>query len=312
MHISVVIPAFNAEEHVVDAIKSVQQQTACSYDITVIDDGSTDHTKATVNQVNGVDYFYQKNQGVSAARNKGANRTKGEWLLFLDADDQLTSDAFEIFAQCVRDCPGFDIYYGQIRRWYADSDKTVLSGSPLSEGPIPTASAVNFFRAHIAAPGAVLISRKLFNDLGGFNIRYDTLADRELYIRAGLRTQFKYCEDVVLLKFTDDCTMSGNIKKSLCQMVEVELEMLEYFRSVGLEYVELKDIDEQRILDHAISKAFSLGGKTWVVDVIQTAEQKGIRTAKSRFTKVLPDVALAQHKVKEKLRHMGKRLRRHS
>jgi glycosyltransferase involved in cell wall biosynthesis len=278
MHISVVIPAFNAEEHVVDAIKSVQQQTACSYDITVIDDGSTDHTKATVNQVNGVDYFYQKNQGVSAARNKGANRTKGEWLLFLDADDQLTSDAFEIFAQCVRDCPGFDIYYGQIRRWYADSD----------------------------------ISRKLFNDLGGFNIRYDTLADRELYIRAGLRTQFKYCEDVVLLKFTDDCTMSGNIKKSLCQMVEVELEMLEYFRSVGLEYVELKDIDEQRILDHAISKAFSLGGKTWVVDVIQTAEQKGIRTAKSRFTKVLPDVALAQHKVKEKLRHMGKRLRRHS
>jgi len=86
--VSVVIPAYNAEQFVSEAIESVLNQSYENIQCIVINDGSTDDTSAKVKSFgNDVVLLEQDNMGVSYARNNGINRANGEWIAFLDADD---------------------------------------------------------------------------------------------------------------------------------------------------------------------------------------------------------------------------------
>jgi len=97
--ISVVVPSYNYGRYLPDAVRSVVEQ-AGRWDLTVIDDGSTDNTnevaKALANEYPGkFNYIYQENKGLAATRNGAASLTKGDYLLFLDADDWLCEGALE-------------------------------------------------------------------------------------------------------------------------------------------------------------------------------------------------------------------------
>lgn len=93
--ISVVIPTFNRARQVQAALKSALAQTYREFEVIVIDDGSTDGTGEALQEIislqgNGgkrVRYLFQSNQGQSAARNKGTDEARGEWVAFLDSDD---------------------------------------------------------------------------------------------------------------------------------------------------------------------------------------------------------------------------------
>ena len=85
--LSVIIPVYNAERHVAEAIKSVQAQHYPALEILAIDDGSTDRSAAILQSFPEVNYTYQTNRGPAAARNHGIRLAKGEFILFLDADD---------------------------------------------------------------------------------------------------------------------------------------------------------------------------------------------------------------------------------
>jgi glycosyltransferase involved in cell wall biosynthesis len=86
--ISVIIPAYNAEQYISEAIKSVIAQTFSDNEIIVVDDGSTDHTRDIVAEFgNTITLLTQTNKGPAAARNCGINHAKGEYIAFLDADD---------------------------------------------------------------------------------------------------------------------------------------------------------------------------------------------------------------------------------
>lgn len=87
--ISVVIPAYNAGRFIRRTIDSVLAQTYTGYEIIVVDDGSTDNTGDIVkNYGSKVRYIYQQNAGDGAARNTGIYTAKGEWIAFLDHDDE--------------------------------------------------------------------------------------------------------------------------------------------------------------------------------------------------------------------------------
>ncbi len=93
MSISVIIPCFNRVELLQRALDSVYAQSLLADEVIVIDDGSTDNTQTMLKQYfPQVDYIYQSNQGVSAARNTGITRAKGQWLAFLDSDDEWLAD----------------------------------------------------------------------------------------------------------------------------------------------------------------------------------------------------------------------------
>ena len=85
--ISAIIPAYNAERYISQAIESVLAQPYRPIEIVVADDGSTDGTAAIAKSYSAVRYVYQPNQGPPVARNAGLAHSSGELIAFLDADD---------------------------------------------------------------------------------------------------------------------------------------------------------------------------------------------------------------------------------
>ncbi|OYV16050.1 MAG: glycosyltransferase, partial [Methylococcaceae bacterium NSP1-1] len=85
---SVIIAAYNSGATLSKAIDSVLAQSYAAYEIVIVDDGSTDNTSAVARHYEEkIRYFFQKNSGVSSARNKGVELARGDWVAFLDADD---------------------------------------------------------------------------------------------------------------------------------------------------------------------------------------------------------------------------------
>ena len=86
--VSVIIPAYNGDRFIAEAIDSVLHQTYQNYEIIVVDDGSTDNTAQVVRQYGkAVRYLSQRNQGVAASRNLGLAAALGDYIAFLDQDD---------------------------------------------------------------------------------------------------------------------------------------------------------------------------------------------------------------------------------
>lgn len=118
---SVIMPAYNAEKFIERSIKSVLDQTYANFELIVIDDGSTDGTKAQIETFTDdrVRYVYQKNSGVAAARNKGILESRGQYICFLDSDDEwmpghltLLNKLIEKYSGCGLYVTGYDIRLG--------------------------------------------------------------------------------------------------------------------------------------------------------------------------------------------------------
>lgn len=97
--ISVIIPLYNKEKAIQNTLLSVLKQTYQNFEIIVVDDGGTDNSANIVKKIaqidNRINYFYKHNGGVSSARNYGLSKAKGEWIIFLDADDEMLPNNLE-------------------------------------------------------------------------------------------------------------------------------------------------------------------------------------------------------------------------
>lgn len=98
--VSVIIPVYNIENYIENCLNSVVNQTYKNLEIICVDDGSNDKSaekiKAIAEKDSRVKYFYQKNAGVSAARNLGLQKVTGEYVMFVDGDDYLHFQAVEL------------------------------------------------------------------------------------------------------------------------------------------------------------------------------------------------------------------------
>jgi glycosyltransferase involved in cell wall biosynthesis len=95
---SIILPTYNRASFLSQSIGSVIKQDYQDWELIVIDDGSTDHTKQVVNSFKDqrIKYFYQENSERSAARNNGINQAQGAWLCFLDSDDEYLKQHLKI------------------------------------------------------------------------------------------------------------------------------------------------------------------------------------------------------------------------
>ena len=110
--ISVVIPLYNKEASIAQSLKSVLSQEYDDFEVVIVDDGSTDGSVGVVEAINNprIRLIKQENGGPSKARNTGVKNAKGEWILFLDADDELEPDALEYFANLIRKFSDFKFF----------------------------------------------------------------------------------------------------------------------------------------------------------------------------------------------------------
>ena len=116
MMISVVIPLYNKEQSIVATIQSVLAQTYTDYELVVVDDGSTDNSISVVRkriselENERIRVIHKENGGVSSARNRGIEESKGEYIAFLDADDLWAPNYLATLAALIADFPNAGLY----------------------------------------------------------------------------------------------------------------------------------------------------------------------------------------------------------
>ncbi len=176
MHLSVVVPAHDAEASVEAAIRSALRQTRPPDEIVVVDDGSTDATATVVRRIEGpVRLVSQAQGGPSAARNAGVAASAGEWLAFLDADDEWHPEKLE---HQVRLAEGDIVLVAT--DWSRDAvrrpaPKTV----PTTMLPTSKILLLNRFQT-----STVLLRRDAFTAAGGFDSSLDGVEDWDMWLRA--------------------------------------------------------------------------------------------------------------------------------
>lgn len=188
--ISVIIPAFNAEKYLADAIESIQAQKYDPLEIIVVDDGSLDRTAQIANELKApIRYFHQDHQGQPIASNSGLERARGEIIAFLDADDLWTEPKLENQLIQLNSDPSLDFVLGQVQRFY--SKDTTDRGSEIVKVP------ENWMAL---SHGAGLFRKSIFTKVGLFDPEMKFCADIDWFMRAREKNaSFIVTEDIVLL-----------------------------------------------------------------------------------------------------------------
>jgi glycosyltransferase involved in cell wall biosynthesis len=207
--VSVIIPAYNYARFISHAIESVQAQTYAAWECIVIDDGSIDGTGEVVEEFARRDarikYFYQKNKGLSAARNAGIKNSSGAYLQFLDADDLIEAHKIAHQVEYLEQHKDVDIVYSAARYFNDDAiGKRRYSMHKTDRTWMPQASGdgkriLDFLaRGNIMAVNCPLLRKSVVDEIGFFDERMRALEDWDYWIRcatAGKHFQFSDAGD---------------------------------------------------------------------------------------------------------------------
>jgi glycosyltransferase involved in cell wall biosynthesis len=182
--VSVVIPAFNCDRYIVQAIESVFSQTYSNVEIIVVDDGSTDQTQHTLKPyLDRIRYIHQQNQGVSAARNRGIEKASGEFIAFLDADDFFLPDKLADQVACFEAKPSLGVVS---TGWYMvdEQGKEIIAEHKPWLG-LPHLNLETWLLWRPVLPSALMLRRKWL-ETNQFDTRLRYAEDAELLIRLAL------------------------------------------------------------------------------------------------------------------------------
>ncbi|WP_215701157.1 glycosyltransferase family A protein [Clostridium sp. MCC353] len=122
---SIIVPCYNVQDYLEECIKSIQAQTYRNYEVILIDDGSTDSTPQLCDWFGAFDgkihVYHKENGGLSDARNYGMDRAKGDYFLFVDADDFIAENALNNFKECIQKIYP-DVLLTRLTEYYGDGD----------------------------------------------------------------------------------------------------------------------------------------------------------------------------------------------
>ncbi|NWG32056.1 MAG: glycosyltransferase [Rhodocyclaceae bacterium] len=194
--ISVVIPAYNAERFVLDALRSVIDQDWPTIEILLIDDGSTDKTVDLVKkETPQVTILQQANAGVAAARNTGLKAAKGEMICFLDADDGWFSGKLEAQVDYLEKHPEVGIVYHRWQVWDPEKNPRPEQPSHAQTSNEIDATLSGWIYPQllldcIVHTSTVMMRREVFEKIGFFDPTLEIGEDYDYWLRASRHFQF--------------------------------------------------------------------------------------------------------------------------
>lgn len=178
--VSVIVPVYNAEKYLDCCLDSIASQTMTDFEVLLIDDGSTDGSADICRRFERSDprfrYFHKRNSGAAEARNLALDKFRGEWVCFVDSDDELAPSYLEGLLHVAHE-GGSDIVLGGYTSFSTDSAETKLI-APEIEGPSfePSVvlSMVLYQNGLDCSPWGKLFKRRLFD-----NVRFPPLRSSE-------------------------------------------------------------------------------------------------------------------------------------
>jgi len=215
--VSIIIPSYNHAEYLPKAFNSIKNQTYSNIEIILMDDGSTDHTKEVISQYDDIQYIYQENAGLSAARNNAILHTNGEYILFLDADDWLYPEALNSHISYFLQDPDLYFVSGSHMKVFVEENKFFQNGAyDISENNF-----VSILQHHyISHPAAVLFHRKTF-DLYRFDDNFKSCQDYDIYLTIARNHKVLHHSNLVSAYRQHSSNMSSNHANMLKEILLV-------------------------------------------------------------------------------------------
>jgi glycosyltransferase involved in cell wall biosynthesis len=131
MKFSIIIPVYNIQDYINTAIDSVLNQDYSNYEMILVDDGSKDKSASIcdkyADKYRNIKVIHKKNGGLSSARNQGILAATGDYIIFLDGDDFLSSSSLRNFNDIIEKNPNVDIITGKLIKYYKDNQYTTES-----------------------------------------------------------------------------------------------------------------------------------------------------------------------------------------
>jgi glycosyltransferase involved in cell wall biosynthesis len=205
---SIVMPAYNTEKYIGEAITSVFKQTVSDWELIVIDDGSTDNTAEVVRQFSDlrIKIFSQNNSGISASRNKGSEVSGGEFIIFFDSDDRLYPDALERLGAAIRSNDKTIAVYGECMT-INEAGKLIGTGKKPIFNVRPSGDILqHLLKKNFILPSATLIRKSVLQKTSGFLTNIEMAEDWEMFCRLAATGSFIYIDGnpVVEYRLRDD------------------------------------------------------------------------------------------------------------
>lgn len=256
--ISVIIPCYNSGKFLRACIESVLQQKEVDCEIIVVDDGSTDDTALVAKSFSQGVYQHQTNKGPSAARNAGIALSKGEYLVFLDADDLLVPDGLINNWKALQPSPEAAFVSG------AHEVRYLPAGQSWRVGHIPAGSGYEALlqRNYIGMPGSVMFRRWVF-DHHRFPEQIRYCEDYQLYLSIARHHPIMAHDGLVAVYQLHEANATNQYSKLLLGALQVLKEQESQLRSES-EWLALlkgqvfwKSYYGEKIFDHLLTQLYS-------------------------------------------------------
>jgi len=182
--VSVIIPTYNRAQYLSEALDSVFSQTYQDFEIIVVDDGSIDNTNEIIKTYADkypvkIKYFYQRNTGTGAARNRGINEAEGDYIAFLDSDDLWLKEKLKIQVDILDN--NLEVALTYCRATRINNKGEILDIKPAK----PALKASDFLYNH-RIPPTVMIRKSCLQKVGIFDAAIRVGEDTDLWLRISL------------------------------------------------------------------------------------------------------------------------------
>ena len=194
--ISVIIPTYNRAHILPRALDSVLAQTQLPIEIIVVNDGSTDGTKSVLSNYSGLKIIDQEHSGVSVARNIGLEHTNGEWIAFLDSDDEWLPEKLE--QQWAAICNDDKLICHTEEIWIRNGQrvnpmkKHQKFGGMIYERCLPLC---------VISPSSVMIHKSIFEVVGVFDESLEVCEDYDLWLRICSKYSTLFISEPLIVKY---------------------------------------------------------------------------------------------------------------
>jgi glycosyltransferase involved in cell wall biosynthesis len=196
--VSIVLPTFNRRPFLGQAVESVVNQTFKEWELLVVDDGSDDDSWKTIQKFNDprIYYLYQRNQGVSCARNTGIQFSHFPWICFLDSDDQWETNKLQRQLEVLERHPKYQVVY---------TDETwIRKGRRVNPRKIHRKYQGWIYHRClplcIISPSSILLHRSILQQVGLFDVSFPVCEDYEMWLRISSRHPILFLEEPLIIK----------------------------------------------------------------------------------------------------------------
>ncbi|MCG6908815.1 MAG: glycosyltransferase [Deltaproteobacteria bacterium] len=221
--VSVIIPTYNRGWILREAVESVLAQDYGALELIVVNDGSTDDTAVILETYEGIVVVHQARRGVSAARNRGVERARGQLIAFLDSDDLWLPEKLSVQTAFFRDHPETEVCQTQ-ETW-------IRNGRRVNAGKRHQKPSGMFFARSLelclVSPSAVMLKKGFFRRMGGFDEGLPACEDYDLWLRINARHPIHLIDRPLVVKrggHADQLSAERGLDKyriaSICKIVD--------------------------------------------------------------------------------------------